>query len=371
MFRLFIIFVLFGVCFTNNDSSFNHTIGYGMDDSTTGGNVEPPPKKEVIDVISDELQKIISYFFGVVGILGNVLVIIVLYAKSMKIHDILLVNQSCVDLYCSIILIIYFAMNIFSDDFTPDIPWAWVREIYCRFWHITGALWGGYYASTLNLCLMTAERYIAIIFPLKHQRLVTKHRIKITMFIVWFWGLGYGIFFIGIPAKVNDNRNCIAWIDFPSEEVKNFYGMMKVIIEWLVPFIFLIVTNIHMAYKIRQQNTMIKESDAQQKKKFAAQKTLFKTLLLVTVGFAVCNSFNAIYFMMLSAGNNMSFGDVYQMSVLFHVANAIINPPLYTLQYDKFRRKAVKMFCGCLLSENKEKKSESVYVSSTSGSINK
>ena len=75
-------------------------------------------------------------------------------------------------------------------------------------------------------------------------------------------------------------------------------------------------------------------------------KNVTKTLMTVTLFFAVCWSCNSIYFILAVEGSfdlTLTSNFYYFSSYMVQI-NQIINPILYTLQYKEFQARAAKVF---------------------------
>uniref|UniRef100_A0A8D0E4C4 Motilin receptor n=1 Tax=Salvator merianae TaxID=96440 RepID=A0A8D0E4C4_SALMN len=115
----------------------------------------------------------------VLGVTGNVLTVVVtghsqdlrnttsLYLSSLAVSDLLLL-----------------LLGLPLDLYRLWHPQSWVLgTLLCCIWHWSGE--GCAYSSILHLTALTAERYIAICFPLRAKVLVTQQRVKALLVILW------------------------------------------------------------------------------------------------------------------------------------------------------------------------------------------
>ena len=103
------------------------------------------------------------------------------------------------------------------------------------------------------------------------------------------------------------------------------------------------VINQHQAHSQNVTN----HTTVQAKKMSNVAKNVTKTLMIVTLFFALCWSFNSVYFILAVEG---SFGftlssQFYYVSSYLVCANQIINPFLYALQYKQFQAQTAKICC--------------------------
>ena len=120
------------------------------------------PRTETNIRIASSTEKVIYILLGCIGIIGNLLVVVaVVSVKSRAKHyaDLLIVNQSAIDLLSSVFII---ATTLTVDTSSRKLS-GFVDELYCRFW-VSGYInWSLFLSSTYNLVLLTLERYMAIV----------------------------------------------------------------------------------------------------------------------------------------------------------------------------------------------------------------
>lgn len=297
------------------------------------------------EVIMQKISQKIGLIFGSFGILGNGLVIVALYQKGLKIHELLIINQSIIDLLCSISMIVHSVWVIGQDIGYNQLAW-WLKNLLCRIVKGTSLLWGLFDVSTFNLCIVTVERYLAITSPLFHHVHITKFKAKIAILAAWVGGL-----LVQIVPAINVNQiiddKCIIWRQWRSPSGRKLLGTFLFLTEWLLPVTLLVACNAHMAWVIHESRRCSRHRlDI---KRLAARNNLFRTMLLVAIGFILCNSWNAFCFFFTNIGSkNVQYArSYYQLTIVAYLANAVINPFVYTLQYTHFRRRLFNLAFKC------------------------
>ena len=104
------------------------------------------------------------YLFGTIGAVGNTFVIIVLLsAKELrKLNvNILLTNQSCVDLLASVAILATSHIVLNSKTSLDGLD----GELSCRFWKSKFFLWFFFDVSVFSLLAVNVDRYIAVVYP--------------------------------------------------------------------------------------------------------------------------------------------------------------------------------------------------------------
>ena len=82
---------------------------------------------------------------------------------------------------------------------------------------------------------------------------------------------------------------------------------------------------------------------------FQARRNTIKTLILVSLCFIVCWIWNQIYYLLFNLGYNLDFGNnFYHFTVIMVFVNMCVNPIIYLLEYEPFKRAARILLHRCL-----------------------
>jgi len=106
---------------------------------------------------------------GLFGLLSNLFVItIIMCYRSMRerVTNLYIINQSLIDATVATFL---FLTTLLQDDKQPRTPGNWADEALCRLWFTKMPLWGMLVSSTYNIVSLTIERFLAIVYPLRHR----------------------------------------------------------------------------------------------------------------------------------------------------------------------------------------------------------
>lgn len=85
---------------------------------------------------------------------------------NSQITNILIVNQSIIDMLASIMMILTAATDYLNTlTYTDSIR----DQFICRFWLSRYPLWGLMVSSTYSIMALSVERYIAIVYPIFYK----------------------------------------------------------------------------------------------------------------------------------------------------------------------------------------------------------
>ena len=257
-----------------------------FDENSTG--IMIPVKKQTY------LERSLGFLIiGIIGVLSNLFVIIVL-SSSVKIRqklvNTLIIHQSVVDMLASIALI----GTTHLDGSQPHgLKSSILANLYCFF--AMALVWTLMNISSFSLLFLNIERYIRIVFPIYHHTNVTRR--KVLMFLPSVWVLGIleqTLNGLGLSASKGTCE-----ISYSSFRTKIFVsmGIVFVVAHFFLPVLLVLFLYGHMMIRLKT-STKSKSDSAAARRNYImekAKKNVFKTMLLITVCYAVCYVFNSIY----------------------------------------------------------------------------
>ena len=260
------------------------------------------------DSTTDKTATIIYITFGIVRIASNLFAIIVLCSsKAMrnKLVNILLINQSAIDMTTSFVM----ALNGLSVSNTTISYKGLQGYFYCVFWASKLILWSLMLSSAYNLLCINMERYLSIVFPIFHKTPLTKRHIYIAMALIWLFGPLEKCLFT-LPTSAIVNSECILASIWPNYTARILATVINECLNFGLPVCLTIVIYLHMAIILRRRAvnigpinpnaTQAPSSGAQQnqnKGKMSNVATnILKTMLTLTLCYLYGWSWNSVYF---------------------------------------------------------------------------
>ncbi|XP_070591548.1 motilin receptor [Erythrolamprus reginae] len=115
----------------------------------------------------------------VLGVSGNVLTVIVT-SCSQELHNTTSLYLGSLAVSDLLVLLLGLPMDLYR--LWHSQTWV-LGPVLCRVWHWSSEACA--YCSILHLTALTAERYLAICFPLWAKVLVTQQRVKVILVVLW------------------------------------------------------------------------------------------------------------------------------------------------------------------------------------------
>ena len=290
-------------------------------------------------------QQIAYALIAVLGVVGNsVVIFVILHSVSMrnKFTNILLLNQSIIDLVTSVLIMTTKTLHI-SEDNLSGLGY----EILCKFWLNEFPLWSLMISSSYSLMAITIERYMGIVHPFLHHTSFSKRRVLLMASAAWWPGPILMLCFLVSTSGIINGR-CYSMAIFVSSTWKNVRGVVLFVVEYLLPITVFITCYSRMFIRLRKQvhpqaTNIGNELSAQNVR---VRRNILKTLLLVIIAYVLCNSFNQLTFLAFNFGAPLDFnGYYYDFTVIAMFANCCINPFVYVLQYRPYQNELRKVFC--------------------------
>ncbi len=173
---------------------------------------------------------VISIVIAGLGLLGNGLVIVLFclnWNLTRTLTSLYIFHQSIIDFVSSMM---FAALQL--DRWRPLLAvGGWVGDISCKVWYSKALFWSLLHISTINLVLVTMERYISVLHPICRLNHFTRRKAKLTMLLAWLVGLTYQSYWIVISKS--DQGQC--YQEFPSDVLQNVFGGLTLLVEYLIP----------------------------------------------------------------------------------------------------------------------------------------
>ena len=215
-----------------------------------------------------------------------------------KLVNILIIHQSFIDLLVSVALV----GTAHLSGYDPHGLEGTHSKIYRFFVMGKWPLWLPIFTSSFSLMFLNIERYISIVYPIFHHTKVTRKKVLLCLPIVWVLGL-FEVCLIG-SGIVSVNRACDRGQS--SHHLRIFWLTMNsyIVLHFFLPVVLVLILYGHMIIRLRR-NVKSKHDVASEKRDDImekAKKNIFKTMLLITVCYAICYAFNCIYIVFFLQG---------------------------------------------------------------------
>ena len=297
----------------------------------------------------------LSYvFLGVFGVLDNgfvVLVILKYTHLTSRLSGLLILNQTLVDLAVCVTLILDYAVFYEYGINVPVIS-ALAGDLYCRLFFTEWLQWGLMISSTHSLVLINLERYMSVVHPIRHNNLTRRCFAWPAIAAVWLVGPLFW-FLWGIPSTHFDGTWCWSY-DLPTADLNLANGLMYLLLNYFIPLIAMfyfygamlrIMLKRKPALKPAGQNDNNQQDKKAANKMSTAQKNLTKTLVIITLCFILCLSWDQLMWFFYVVGVTKDYyGDLFYYSFYLSCFSSCINPFIYIINYRDFKVGIKKMF---------------------------
>ena len=292
------------------------------------------------------LKQVAFALIASIGIVGNALAIFVIVQCSTmrkKFSNILILNQSTIDLATSLFMLVI-KTTTGSDRNLSGLG----GELYCRFWLTGFFLWSLMISSSYCLMVLTLERYVGVVHPLFHHTFLSKTKIFVFAGAAWWPGPILMLCFV-IPTSGVIDGHCVVMDIYVNQTWKKACGVVLFVTQYLLPITVFITCYIRMFMRLRTQVHPLAPSIGNEAalQKARARRNLLKTLFAVVVGYLLCNSFNQLMVLASTFGAPVDFSSYYyHVTVIAMFSNCCVNPFLYALKYQTYQKELRKLFCS-------------------------
>eukprot|EP00057_Strongylocentrotus_purpuratus_P033605 XP_792072.2 PREDICTED: galanin receptor type 2-like [Strongylocentrotus purpuratus] len=278
--------------------------------------------------VSWEWWVIVQLVLAIVGILGNLLVMLVIFWPGRRrcATDILIGALAMADFLTSIFIIPHRQVIQLSDTVGG--------ELYCRIIHTSVLMWISICASIFTLTTISIERLMAVRFPIWFQRLFSPKRTSIAVIVIWI-----AAFIINIGSLyahfVTEDRQCVLSLPMAFHR---FLGVCLFILEYVLPVVIMVTSHAWTIYSLRQRQASALRQ---------VQSRVLQTLLIVVITFIICWTPDQFGFLVFNLGIvqfTHLFSPLYRCFVILAFANSCVNPVIYAARMPRFRKALKDLF---------------------------
>ncbi|XP_072182311.1 allatostatin-A receptor-like [Diadema setosum] len=290
---------------------------------------------------------ILQLVLSILGIVGNFLVIIVLFRRRA-------LNQST-DTLIGALAVADFLTSVFMIPIPTAtwVPTTWLGELYCRLLFTSFFLWICVSGSIFTLTAISVERFIAVQFPFAFNRLLRRRHVVISIFVIWGCALAADIFIV-LTISVESSSNSCAY-HFPSQVSQEIAGVTSYLLHFVIPAAVMLVTQIFAARALYRQSLRFRgegEVNARSTSSYKllqAKNRVLKLLVVVILIFIICWGPNSLAYFLYNIGAidyTYLYGSLNKILTLLAFCNSCANPFIYTIQYPQFRT-AIRELLTC------------------------
>lgn len=271
-----------------------------------------------------------GWFLTFVGIVGNAMVIY-LIATNRRLRtqvNVLILSLAVADL-C-------FSLSYFPAFFTCEfyLPCdRQLRKIFAAYFA---------YTSLTNLCVLTADRYVAIVMPFKYVSFVTSRCVVTMVILSWSFPAVF-YFLVAITLR-----------QMTSEDAMTAFRILRVFVFQLIPCFSLLLATTQMFYIAHKHTRKITNLVSQlqfnhpmshQKQKDGFEISSARLVGIVVFVLVVCYTTDS-YFDLRSnfSVSHTSIDDTDYVICLLYITNSAFNPLSYALLKHDIKKEVKRLF---------------------------
>ncbi|XP_038048245.1 somatostatin receptor type 1-like [Patiria miniata] len=299
---------------------------------------------------------------GVLGFLGNLLVCFVIL-RVRFLHNMtnyLLVNLAVADMLICLSAFFHYISASGRCTIINFVPASTLgRELFCRLVTSQSLIWAFSNAGANNLCVVTLERYIAIVHPLQYARRVTATKMKTLVALLWMLSVLLSLPFIFTISASDDPDKACSDITYPHPAFPVLLGVVMVSFTYILPVILMSLAYYKIQVTLKRQ---AKALNLQRAKAAAYDLVIARqhviSMLTIVLGtliiFWTPDSICVILCLHPTSDSTLDFCDTESFKYISGITsfllylNSVVNPIIYELKYKKFRKGLRAVFCTCL-----------------------
>lgn len=271
-----------------------------------------------------------GWFLTLVGILGNAMVIYLIAAnRRLRTQvNVFIVSLAIADL-C-------FSLSYFPTFFTCEfyLPCdRHLRKIFAAYFA---------YTSLTNVCVVTADRYVAIVMPFKYVSFMTSRCVVTMVILSWFLPAVF-YFLVSITLQ-----------QMASEEAMTTFRTLTVFVFQLAPCFSLLLATTHMFYiahkHSRKMTNLVSQLQFNHSISYHKQKAGFeissaRLVAIVVFVMVLCYTTDSLHDLRSNfSAFQPSINDTDYIICLLYITNSAFNPLSYALFKNDIKKEVKKLF---------------------------
>lgn len=281
------------------------------------------------------VSAVIFIIVFIVGLLGNTLVIyvVVRYAKMKTVTNLYILNLALADEVYILGIPFLCTHNVLS-------YWPY-GEFLCKMYMTADTM--AQFTSTFCLTLMSIDRYLAVVHPIRSAKWRKPQVAKILNAMMWVVS-----FLIALPvtifSKIQDGFNScnITWPD-PYKLWSNVFILYTAILGFIGPVVVICLCYLLLVIRVRSAGVR-----AGLTKRRKSERKVTRMVVIIVLVFVLCwlpfFTTNLVNLVHTIPENNITVA-IYFILVILTYVNSCANPILYGFLSDNFKQSFQKVLC--------------------------
>lgn len=285
---------------------------------------------------SSTVVTIVVYIFVfVIGLLGNTLAIYVVlrYAKMKTVTNIYILNLALADELYILGLPFLTTHNVLS-------YWPF-GEFLCRVFMTADTM--NQFTSTFCLTVMSIDRYLAVVHPIRSAKWRRPRVAKVVNGVVWVVSL-LVVLPVTIYSDVQDGFNScnMSWPE-PKDFWSTAFILYTVILGFFVPLLIICLCYLLIIIKVRTAGARAGLTKRRRSERMVTRMVVIIVLVFVLcwLPFYITNMVNQVFII----PENSLMAGIYFFLVILTYVNSCANPFLYGLLSENFKQSFQKVLC--------------------------
>ena len=289
-------------------------------------------------------NKLVVCCLCVIGLCGNIIVCFTIW-KATFLHN--ATNYLIANLATTDALVCVFAVcRILTSSEQMSISSTIAGQLFCSLISSELLWWMSVGASTIALVLLSFERFIGIVYPLRYKQFIIKRRLINGIILQWIFGLLTNFY---LPVWIIYDERIMKCTYTHVSMLALYIGyVLQHIISYLLPVLTLIYLYVRMFNSLK--NPLLGESNTsynvQRTTEFQrARKNIVVNLMIATVLFIICLTPGQVVFFITTFVIPTEMSDIPYNEAITQIAayilplcNSVLNPIVYSFRYKQFQK---------------------------------
>lgn len=292
---------------------------------------------------STELHLAVRVAMGIIAVLSicsNGLLILLFLRNRVLLrssYNVLILSLAVTDMTTGIGLILTPAYVIGVHNF--PIPGGLAGELFCRIVVSYYLVFTLGIVSVYTITCLSLERWFAVAKPAKYRAGFKSYRIYVMVVTVWLVSFLFNAPHL-FEMKLAPGNHCV-WVSLTEGDVRKGVALVEFLGKFFIPLVVTSLSFLSLWIKVKDSPALF------QTNKGKAGVRLLRMCAIIAVVLAICWFPNQVYYLLFKFDITQMDTTAHQVTVVLCMGNSTLNPFIYCVTNQAYRKHFMKFLCPC------------------------
>ena len=193
--------------------------------------------------------------------------------------------------------------------------------------------------SVYTITCLSLERWFAVAKPAKYRAGFKSYRIYVMVITVWLVSFLFNAPHL-FEMKLAPGNHCV-WVSLTEGNVRKGVALVEFLGKFFIPLVITSLSFVSLWMKVKDSPALF------QTNKGKAGVRLLRMCAIIAVVLAICWFPNQVYYLLFKFDITQMDTTAHQVTVVMCMGNSILNPFIYCITNQSYRKHFTEFLCPC------------------------